>query len=97
MATQFQQELTSIITTNRKTDKVKRWQELAVAAKLIKAEQDALRASILEDNDLRFVIIEDSVRESAPSKADYIKLHGEAAFEKNKNVVKVKRHVKGIR
>jgi len=97
MATQFQQDLTSIITTNRKTDKVKRWQALAVAAKLIKAEQDALRASILEDNDLRFVIIEDSVRESAPSKANYIKLHGEAAFEANKTITNVKRFVKGIR
>ena len=97
MATQFQQQVTDLITTNRKADKVKRWQELATAQALIKAEIDALKAGILEDNDQRFMIVEDTVRESAPSKADYIKIHGEAAFEKNKKVTNVKRHVKGIR
>ena len=97
MATQFQQQVTDPITTNRKADKVKRWQELATAAALIKAEIDALKTGILEDNDQRFMIVEDTVRESAPSKADYIKLHGEAAFETNKKVTNVKRHVKGIR
>lgn len=97
MATNFQQQVTDLITTNRKTDKVKRWQELATAQALIKAEIDALKAGILEDNDQRFMIVEETIRESAPAKADYIKIHGEAEFEKNKKLTKVKRHVKGIR
>ena len=97
MATQFQQQVTDLITTNRKADKVKRWQELATAAALIKAEIDALKAGILEDNDQRFMIVEETIRESAPTKADYIKIHGEVAFEENKKVTTVKRHVKGIR
>lgn len=97
MATQFQQQVTDLITTNRKADKVKRWQELATAQALIKAEIDALKAGILEDDDQRFMIVEETIRESAPAKADYIKIHGEAEFEKNKKLTKVKRHVKGIR
>jgi hypothetical protein len=97
MATQFQQQVTDLITTNRKADKVKRWQELATAAALIKAEIDALKTGILEDNDQRFLIVEETIRESAPSKDEYKRIHGEAAFEENKKLTKVKRHVKGIR
>jgi len=96
MATQFAQQVTDLITTNRKADKVKRWQELSAAAALIEAEMKALKAGILETNDPRFKIVEETIRESAPAKADYIKIHGEAEFEKNKKVTKVKRHVKGI-
>ena len=96
MATQFAQQVTDLITTNRKTDKVKRWQELSAAAALIETEMKALKAGILEANDQRFKIVEETIRESAPSKADYIKIHGEAEFEKNKKVTTVKRHVKGI-
>ena len=96
MATQFAQQVTDLITTNRKADKVKRWQELSAAAALIETEMKALKAGILETNDPRFKIQEETIRESAPSKADYIKIHGEAEFEKNKKVTTVKRHVKGI-
>ena len=96
MATQFAQQVTDLITTNRKADKVKRWQELSAAAALIEAEMKALKAGILETNDPRFKIVEETIRESAPAKADYIRIHGEAEFEKNKKVTTVKRHVKGI-
>ena len=67
-----------------------------VPAALIETEMKALKAGILEANDQRFKIVEETIRESAPSKADYIKIHGEAEFEKNKKVTTVKRHVKGI-
>lgn len=97
LGTQFYQELLDIVARARKSDKVRRWQELASAAALIETEMKALKAGILEANDQRFKIVEETTRESAPSKDDYIKIHGEAAFEENKKVTTVKRHVKGIR
>lgn len=96
LGTQFYQELLEIIARARKTDKVRRWQELSAAAAYIEAEMKALKEGILETNDKRFKIIEETIRESAPAKAEYIKIHGEAEFEKNKKVTKIKRHVKGI-
>ena len=65
MATQFAQQVTDLITTNRKADKVKRWQELSAAAALIETEMKALKAGILETNDPRFKIVEETIRESA--------------------------------
>jgi len=97
MATQFQKQLEAIIGSNRKADYVERWQRLALAKALIETEQKSLKASILESNDQRFEIREETIRESAPSKDDYIRIHGKAAFEKNKKTTTVKRHVHGIR
>tara|TARA_S200002703_G_scaffold40289_1_gene35094 strand:+ start:111 stop:404 length:294 start_codon:yes stop_codon:yes gene_type:complete len=97
MATQFQMQVEDLLVANRKADKARRWQMLRAAEAMLKAEMDALRASVLEDNDQRFLIVEDSVRESAPSKARFIELYGEAEFDKVKTTTKVKRHVKGLR
>ena len=78
MATQFQMQVEDLLVANRKADKARRWQMLRAAEAMLKAEMDALRASVLEDNDQRFLIVEDSVRESAPSKARFIELYGKA-------------------
>ena len=96
LGTQFYQELLEIVARARKSDKVRRWQELSAAAAFVDAEMKALKEGILEANDQRFKIIEETTRESAPTKADYIRIHGEDAFEENKKVTTVKRHVKGI-
>ena len=97
MATQFEKELDDILDRLSKTDRLTRWQEYKKARARIDERFAAMKGSILEENDERFEIREESIRESAPSKAEYIRIHGEAAFEENKSLTKIKRHVHGIR
>lgn len=97
MATQFEKELADILDRLSKTDRVTRWQEYKKAKAQIDAHFAAMKGSILKEDDQRFEIREESIRESAPSKAEYIRIHGKAAYEKNKSLTKVKRHVHGIR
>ena len=96
MSSQFQKDLDKLLETLNKTNRVQRYLELKEALAKSNGKLNELTATVLEQNDQRFRIIEESVRESAPSKTDYIKIHGEAAFEKNKTITNVKRHVKGI-
>ena len=97
MATQCEKDLDDILDRLSKTDRLTRWQEYKNARAKIEARFAAMKGSILEENDERFEIREESIRESAPSKAEYIRIHGEAAFEENKKTTTVKRHVHGIR
>jgi len=97
MATQFEKELEDILDRLSKTDRLTRWQEYKNARAKIEARFAKMKASILDENDERFEIREETIRESAPSKAEYIKIHGKAAYEKNKSLTKIKRHVHGIR
>jgi len=97
MATQFEKELDDILDRLSKTDRLTRWQEYKNARAKIEDRFAKMKASILDEDDQRFEIREESIRESAPSKAEYIRIHGEAAFEENKSLTKIKRHVHGIR
>ena len=97
MATQFQKQIDDLIPPLRRADLARRYQMLRAAEAVLKAEMEAVKASVLKNNDQRFLIVEDSVRETAPSKAQYIAIHGREAFEANKAVTPVRRHVKGLR
>lgn len=97
MATQFEKELDDILDRLSKTDRVARWQEYKKAKARIDERFAAMKSSILDESDERFEIREEAIRESAPSKAEYIRIHGEAEYEKNKSLTKIKRHVHGIR
>lgn len=85
------------ITAAAAADAVYEWNRITRAMDLLKAEKAKLAAAILESGDVRFEIVEAHTRESAPSKANYIALHGQAAFDQNKATSLVKTYVKGVK
>ena len=96
MASQFQKDLAQLLKGLDKTNRVQRYLELKEALAQADGKLKELTATVLEQNDQRFRIVEADTSERAPNAKQYIALHGEKAWEKNKNIVPVKRHVRGI-
>ena len=97
MSSQFQKDLTKLLETLNKTNRVQRYLELKEALAQADGKLKELTATVLEQNDHRFRIVEADTSERAPNAKQYIALHGQEAWEANKNIVPVKRHVRGIR
>tara|TARA_R100000908_G_scaffold32752_1_gene14883 strand:+ start:52 stop:345 length:294 start_codon:yes stop_codon:yes gene_type:complete len=97
MSSQFQKDLAKLLETLNKTNRVQRYLELKEALAQADGKLKELTSTVLEQNDHRFRIVEADTSERAPNAKQYIALHGQEAWEENKNIVPVKRHVRGIR
>ena len=80
-----------------KDNRVAKFQKIKAAQAYLKTLEDALKKDILEDNDPRFIIADETTRENAPNKEQFIAIFGQDVFDKHKNKSTIKRHVKGIK
>ena len=80
-----------------KDNRVIKFQKIKVAMSELRKKEDALKKAILEDNDSRFIIAEETTRETAPNAKQFVEIFGQEMFDQHKNISTVKRHVKGIK
>ena len=97
MSSQFQKDFAQLLKGLDKANRVQRYLELKEALAQADGKLKELTSTVLEQNDHRFRIVEADTSERAPNAKQYIALHGQEAWEENKNIVPVKRHVRGIR
>ena len=97
MSSQFQKDFAQLLKGLDKANRVQRYLELKEALAQADGKLKELTSTVLEQNDHRFRIVEADTSERAPNAKQYIALHGQEAWEANKNIVPVKRHVRGIR
>ena len=84
-----------------KDNRVTKFQKIKVMQAYAKRLDDDLKKDILEANngkgDKRFEIAEETTRETAPNKQQFVAIFGQEMFDEHKNISTVKRHVKGIK
>ena len=80
-----------------KDNRVTKFQKIKAMQAYGKKLEDALKQDILKDNDSRFIIAEETTRETAPNAKQFVEIFGQEMFDEHKNTSTVKRHVKGIK
>ena len=90
-------DLDAIFANLSKEDRVRQYQKLKAAQAYLDLKMKALKAKVLEQQDDRFEIVVGSTRTTAPSKAKYIELHGQAAWDANSKTTAIAPFVRGLK
>mgnify|MGYP003130741642 CR=1 FL=1 len=90
-------DLDAIFANLSKEDRVRQYQKIKAAQAYLDLKMKALKKKVLEQQDDRFEIVVGQVRHSAPNKAQYIELHGQAAWDKDSKSTKLAPFVRGLK
>ena len=90
-------DLDTIFENLSKEDRVRQYQKIKAAQAYLDLKMKALKGKVIEQQDERFEIVTGSTRTTAPSKARYIELHGQAAWERDSKTSVIAPFVRGLK
>ena len=90
-------DLDTIFENLSREDRVRQYQKIKAAQAYLDLKMKALKTKVIEQQDDRFEIVTGSTRTTAPNKARYIELHGQAAWERDCKVSEIAPFVRGLK